>query len=771
MEAPGIDIVVINDDPTQITILRGLLEKAGYSARSFSDAEMAILAMSSKAPDLIITDIYMPGMDGWSFCRLLRSPLYPSFNHVPIMVVSATFAGEEADRITRNLGANAFMSAPVHGSRFLLCVKDLLSGHIPQAISRVVIAEDDKSLACNLVAVFRKYGYHAESVETGQSALRIIQDDCPEIMIVNYHMPDIEGHDLLGKINALEPHPTVVVMTDDLDPNLPLKATKLGARAYVRKPLDPEYLITICNHVRREQSLIQVEALLEKRTQELRESERQYRGIFENSVLGIYRTTANGTFIAANPACARILGYESPDDMKITVYDIGLQVFTDPGDRPRLMAILKERDVVEGYETQARRKNGDLIWVSINVRRVLTKDGVIHEGVVQDIGERRQIEEERLKLSKLETTGILAGGIAHDFNNLLATMVGNIEMAKSYVPSGKEITAHLEAAEQMAWAARRLTQQLITFAKGGTPVKRPVCLPDILKDQVPIALQGSSCSSSFSFIDGLWYPIADESQLIQIIRNIILNAREAMPDGGLVSITAENLTIQDDTVIALPKGDYVKISISDEGPGIPKDILSKIFDPYFSTKQRGTQKGMGLGLTICEAIIRKHGGSISIVQKPDNGATFLIVLPASRLTIQEERIATKLTQGVERILVMDNDEITRNLFGTALRLSGYNVELSKDGETALELYKEGLAAGHAFAAVILNLTIRGHMGGRDTLLAMRAVNSEVKAIITSGYEDDTVIRNYGDFGFKGALVKPYRINELRETLTRVLKSN
>ncbi len=768
MVLPRNNVVVVNDDPTQRVILSGLLEKEGHRVQTFVDAETALAAMTSAPPDLIITDIYMPGMDGWRFCRLLRSPEYAAFNRLPILVISATFAGEEADRITTNLGANAFLSAPVHGRRFLECVRRLLKGEIPQASPHVLIVDESRNFCTMLRGVFEEHGYVVEEAGDGQTALKRIREDCPAVLVFNYHLPDMEGEDLLTELQTIEPRPVIVTMTPDPDPNLPLLAMKLGARAYVRMPFDPEYLINVCNNVRRERSLLQIESLLEKRTQELQESERQYRTIFENSVLGIFRTTPEGRYVTANPALARILGYESPEEIISTIKDIGRQVFADPKERDRLIRLLGEEGVIEGYEAELRRKDGNHIWTSFNVRVVQTRDGVFHEGIVENITERRRIEEERLKLSKLESTGILAGGIAHDFNNLLATMVGNIELARTYITSSGELADHLDAAEQMAWAARDLTQQLITFSKGGAPVVRPFTLPDMIREQASLVLLGSSVGSLFSMPFDLWRAVADESQIKQVIRNIVLNAREAMPGGGTVLVTAENLTLKETPEISLPAGDYVKIGIADQGPGIPKEKLSRIFDPYFSTKQRGTQKGMGLGLTICHSIIQKHSGTITVSSETGKGSVFDIYLPACRQTVHDERIAGGLASQPVRILVMDDDETVRNLFGTALRLSGYNVETVNDGETAVESYRSAKGQGKSFGAVILNLTVRGHMGGQEALQEMQAIEPGIKAIVTSGYGEDPVMKHFAAYGFKGALVKPYRIVELRDMLARVL---
>ena len=390
--------------------------------------------------------------------------------------------------------------------------------------------------------------------------------------------------------------------------------------------------------------------------------------------------------------------------------------------------------------------------------------------VLEDITEHQRAEADRLILSKLESTGILAGGIAHDFNNLLMVILLNLELAQNLIPPGEELARRLEEAKQAAWASRGLTQQLITFAKGGQPIRKLTSLSGVIRESVRAALSGSRVRSEFALADDLWRAEVDAAQLGQVLRNLVLNAREAMAAGGVVTIRAENVVLGSHEQSALPPGDYVRVSIADQGGGMAKETLPKIFDPYFSTKQRGDQKGMGLGLTICHTVIQKHGGGIAVESEVGVGTTFHLHLPASQKVIGKEIASVPMgLPRLGRILVMDDEEEVRNVVGTTLRRLGHEVELAADGQRAVEVYGRAKRLGHPFDAVILDLTVRAGMGGQEALQALLPIDPAVKAIVMSGYACDPVVQEPERYGFKGALAKPFDNVKLHAILRRVLE--
>lgn len=382
---------------------------------------------------------------------------------------------------------------------------------------------------------------------------------------------------------------------------------------------------------------------------------------------------------------------------------------------------------------------------------------------------KHRAERDRLILSKLESTGIMAGGLAHDFNNLLTAMLLNLDLAQGTMPSGGEWTPFLDQARKAVLMARSLTQQLIAFAGGGAPVRRPTRVCEVIQESVRAALSGSRVRCDFFPPEGLWLAEVDEGQIGQVMRNLALNAREAMPEGGVVTIRAVNVAVARGDKVSLAPGDYVRVSVTDQGGGIAPEVLPKVFDPYFSTKQRGDQKGMGLGLTICHTVMQRHGGAITVESEAGVGTTFHLYLPAARPGVGKEKPRVPETSRWRgRILVMDDEEGVRSVVGASLARMGHEVALVEDGRRAVEVYGAAKDQGRPYDAVILDLTVRAGLGGRETLLELLRIDPGVKAIVMSGYANDPAVLEPERHGFKGVLAKPFEIGQLREILSRVL---
>ncbi|MFH2044503.1 MAG: PAS domain S-box protein [Pseudomonadota bacterium] len=390
--------------------------------------------------------------------------------------------------------------------------------------------------------------------------------------------------------------------------------------------------------------------------------------------------------------------------------------------------------------------------------------GAVH--IIRDITDRKRMEEELLKAQKLESVGILAGGIAHDFNNILTSISGNISLAKMQVKPEHDIFDLLSAAETASVKAQGLTRQLLTFAKGGTPVKETASIQKLIKESSLFFLRGSKSACKFQIAENLWHVDADQGQINQVINNIVINANQAMPDGGTIWITAENLMPEKIHAIPVKPGRYIRISIKDQGVGIAEKHLSKIFDPYFTTKQAGS----GLGLATAYSIIKKHNGHILVESVPGIGTTFDIYLPASDKMIQETEEEV-LLKGRGKILVMDDDVLLKEMVKEMLNLLGYESEFAKDGDEAIEMYKEAIESEKPFDAAILDITIPGGMGGKETIKILQEINPKVQAIVFSGYSDDEVLANFSKYGFKGMMPKPFDVYNLGKVLNDVLKDN
>ena len=387
---------------------------------------------------------------------------------------------------------------------------------------------------------------------------------------------------------------------------------------------------------------------------------------------------------------------------------------------------------------------------------------------IRNITEQKRLEEELRKAHKLESLGVLAGGIAHDFNNLLTGILGNISLAK--VVSGPNLKAfkRLDEAEKAVWRARDLTQQLMTFSKGGAPVKKTASIEQIVKDSASFVLRGSNVRCEFALSENVWPVEVDEGQMNQVINNLIINADQSMVDGGIIEVGIENLTVAPENEMSLTEGRYVKISIRDHGVGIPEQYLHKIFDPYFTTKKRGS----GLGLATVYSIIKNHDGYIGVESEAGVGTTFQIYIPASENGLMEVMESNEILHtGLGKILVMDDEEAIRDVASEILGYLGYSVVVCCDGNEAIEQYRQALATKEPFTASIMDLTIPGSMGGKEAATRILQIDPDAVLIVSSGYSSDPVIANYHQYGFSGVVPKPFDTEGLARELNRLIQNN
>ena len=386
--------------------------------------------------------------------------------------------------------------------------------------------------------------------------------------------------------------------------------------------------------------------------------------------------------------------------------------------------------------------------------------------VFRDITAELKMEEEALRAEKLKSIGVLAGGIAHDFNNILAAILGNISLSTYLLNPDSKPYHLLQAAEKACIRAKGLAQQLLTFAKGGEPVRQTASIAEVIMDSADFVLRGSKAACHYDIPPDLWPVDIDTGQISQVIQNLILNACDAMPEGGDIYITCSNIdNIAKESFLDLPRARYVKITIRDTGAGIPGDIIDKIFDPYFTTKD----KGSGLGLAISHSIIDKHNGHISVQSTPGKGTTFTIYLPAAAGQHKETKPGGNgLAGGSGRILVMDDEEAVLDVARQMLTHLGYDVILVKDGTEAVKHYRELHGTEKAVDAVIMDVTIPGGMGAREAVAEILAIDPEAKVIVSSGYSTDPIMAHFREYGFCAALAKPFDLSELGRTLGSIL---
>ena len=385
---------------------------------------------------------------------------------------------------------------------------------------------------------------------------------------------------------------------------------------------------------------------------------------------------------------------------------------------------------------------------------------------------RKRFEEDRAKIAaeliraeRLDSIGILAGGIAHDFNNILAAIWGNVSLAKAELKRSAEVSSRLGEAEKALGRARDLTQQLLTFAKGGSPVKQVVELGSLAMESAVFATRGSNVRPSFDMEDALWPVEADTGQVAQVVHNLVINAVQAMPDGGVVDVAARNVALRANSGIPLVPGKYVRVTVSDQGTGIAQENLSKLFVPYFTTKPSGS----GLGLATSYNIVRKHAGLITVNTHQGEGSQFSVYLPASNGTVTSSTSDEAMVCiGTGRVLVVDDDEAIRTSATAMLSHLGYEAAVATTGEDAIAMYEEASREDRRYHAVIMDLTIPGSMGGDDAIARILAFDPDALAIVSSGYSESPVMASYGEYGFRGVLRKPYGLRQLGEVLQALL---
>ncbi|MFO7986963.1 MAG: ATP-binding protein, partial [Desulfatiglandaceae bacterium] len=506
----------------------------------------------------------------------------------------------------------------------------------------------------------------------------------------------------------------------------------------------------------------------------LRESEERSRTLVEQSPFGISLIDKDGRYQYLNPKFKEMFGYGLEDIP--TGKEWFQKAYPEEEYRRQVVKTWKEdqRNIGAG---EARPRTYSVICKDgqkkvIHFRPVTMENGdqlVFHE----DVTETEILEKQLRRVHKAEAVATLTGGIAHDYNNLVSIIMGNLGLARQEAETGTDLADFIKEASRATDKVRDLTHELMALSRGGAPVKEVGSLKPVLKNSAKIIPAESGILIEESIKEDLWAVPHDPHKLDAVFRNVLTNAVEAMPQGGTITIAAENLRIDDldqDLGFALKAGDYVKITIGDDGRGIPEEHMDKLFDPYFSTKPMGVQKGMGLELATAHAIVQKHEGHIAVNSTPGVGTTVSIYLPgAEKEASKEDSEKSELTSGSKaRILVMDDEEMLRNLTQQMLPRLGYEIKTVKDGVEAIEVYRTGLDSHEPFDAVILDLTVRGGMEGEQTIQELVKIDPDIKAIASSGYFNDPVMADFEKYGFKAAMAKPYDMKDLKETLEKVL---
>lgn len=523
---------------------------------------------------------------------------------------------------------------------------------------------------------------------------------------------------------------------------------------------------------------LQMQQLVRRRTRELAEqnkqlalSEASYREMFNIANDAIFvHDLESFRLLDVNARACELFGYEHDKLLTLHVVDFS----AEPKEAAKQLTQVKERVMSDGpqlFEWKCQHSSGHQFWCEVHLKRGTINGHERLIALVRDITERRRLEEDRLKVSKLDALGVIAGGIAHDLNNIMLGIILNLDLLLNQTRIHSEDAALMRSAKNAALRASDLSRRMLTFAKGGDPIKKNINIRELIINSLNLALRGSNLLGSVQIEPNLPTIQADPGQLAQVLDNLIINAREASPGGGNLFIRGRRQRLKHGEVPSLPAGDYLFIEVQDQGTGIPEDVLPKIFDPYFTTKK----SGHGIGLATCYSIMKKHGGDILVHSLPGQGTTFSLYLPIqTKLEILPDSppaVPTPMTNRPtrsERLLIIDDDSLIRKTLVLLLKALGYqHVEAVENGETGLTLYQKGLQNQTPFDLVILDATIPGYLGGEEAFKALRELDPKARVILSSGYSDSSTATNWKEIGFCAILPKPFTMQDLEQLLNNL----
>ena len=624
---------------------------------------------------------------------------------------------------------------------------------------RILLVEDHPESRRTLQRLIERRGHEVVAVGSAEEAELELRKQPFSFLILDWMLPGKSGVELCQELRAAPNGEELFILlvtarddAQDLE-----RALQAGANDYLIKPLDPARL-----NVRLSVAERRIRALAERNQAraELQEAVRKMTDILEKTSDGFFAVDRDWKFTFVNRQAEKLLDRHR-EDLIGKDFWVELPEFTRDAFEKNYRRAMSEQVAIEFEASDASGK----VWFEL----LAYPSGGGVSVFLRDVTDRKRVEEERLTTGKLESLGTLAGGIAHDLNNLLTVISGNIGLAQIEAPgSPANLLSFLSRAGEAAQHAAQLSNQLLTFSKGGTPLKRVVSISDLVTQAAEFSLHGSNLRSDLDIQAGLWRSPVDPAQIEQVINALIINAREAMPGGGIVRVSARNLEIDANSGLLIRPGRYVKVQVADNGGGIEKRLVTKIFDPYFTTKSTGT----GLGLSISYSVVKKHGGLLHLERTSADGSTFTFYLPAtdSEPPVPEPTLENEIFSfNHQRVLVMDDEAAIRDLTSELLGTLGYKVTTVPDGAEALKKYELAMRTGETFQAVILDATIRGGMGGVATMERLRDLDPNVTAIICSGYSDDAALAEFLTYGFRAALPKPFTRHELANVLQRAFE--
>lgn len=790
-------VLLVNGLRGPTEAIKNLLVLSGHTVLIAPNKEEGFHVAQSQHPDLIVSEISTAYADGIELCRLIRAS--SELSKIPILLIGDMGKDSESVMECLRAGANDYLETPYHSIRLIT--------NVVRLIERKRAAEESAQQIQQIKSVPRRLTETVESIpDVGWDAgrapdtmredadrYRLLFESNPQPMWV-YDMESLEflavneaairhygyrrDEFLAMTIKDIRPPEDIPALMQNLAKSLPGPADKAKWRH--RKKNGEVSDVEVTSHrlvfADRPAKLVLANDITErvKAKAALKKAEEKYKSIFENVVEGIFQTTADGRVISANPAAARMLGYESPEELMSSITDVTQQLYAAPDHRAELVHLLEQGEIVRGVETQLLCKDGSRIWVSANARTVHDATGtlVCYEGSFRDITDHKQLEEQLRQSQKIEAVGRLAGGIAHDFNNLLTVITGYSSLTLARLPAESALRRNVEEIKSAGDRAASLTGQLLAFSR--KQVLQPVVLDinALITDHSKMLqrLVGENIELITLLTLDAGRINADPTQIEQVLMNLVVNARDAMPRGGKIVIETANVELDESYTlqhIAVKPGRYVMIAVSDTGMGMDEKTQARMFEPFFTTKEAG--RGTGLGLSTVYGIVKQSGGNIWVYSELGRGTTFKVYVPWTGKQAQvyeRSSSAFEHLRGTETILVVEDEEVVRNLVRETLEIYGYKVLESTGGRSASSICKNYDEPIH----LVVTDVIMPEMNGRELANELAGHRPETRVLFMSGYTDDAIVHHGVLDADAHFIQKPFSTDDLARKVRDVLDS-
>jgi PAS domain S-box-containing protein len=766
-------ILVINDDPVQLHLLASLLDQEYFEVNRFVCSEAAWRWLQEgHVPDAIVLDLHMPGISGWRFCELLHSHFGPGKPVPPVLAVSATYTGVDAQNILRDLGASAFLALPVEPKHFRQQVRRLVESPPPPQCPHIWMVSSNDSEIHRIRQVFAERGWQVVGWQSGKQVEAASYPVSPDIVIIEDFLPDRVSEDVAVWCKRQFPHTMCIILGLD-HPQRRTHPQAIHVDAYMPKGCDPLNLISLCEKRRWERALSRAEHLLDVRTDDLRESEAQFKGLFETlpDVLVIYDRQGMLTHINA-------VGSQQLDYSTDALMGKSLSLIRPEGlVKPSITTMTGSgRGVPKWEETFLRKQNGTLLPVELMEREVRFQGQRQTLLVARDLTARKHMEQEKATLEhqlrqvqKMDAIGRLASGVAHDMNNILTAILAHASLVKVRTEVGHPLWMEGDVIEKAVRRGKGLTSQLLGFARQGKHHHVAVDIHDVIEEVM--GLLGRTIHKTITFQTELSAArpcvIGDPDQLYQILMNLSVNACDAMGDSGELIVQTANECVTPEHASHVPglhAGDYVLIRVTDTGAGISPEIQGQIFEPFFTTKEQG--QGTGMGLAMVYGIVKNHHGYIGVTSSLGKGTTMRVYLPSAPCVAPKSKsvLTNEASHGTGHMLVVDDEKDVAEAAQAILEYLGYQVTVALNGNEAVSFFQD---SNNSIDIVLLDMVMTD-MSGADCFGQLRAIRPDVKVILCTGYDRNHAVQDLLNQGVAGFIRKPYDLDELAQVCTLVM---